>query len=83
MNVAANYLGTLVKRDVHISAQEFIQNHIVRQARKLLAGTSDSVNSISVFLGFTYPNHFTRLFTKKEGITPTAYRRMNRMSGKA
>ncbi|MDD6821259.1 MAG: helix-turn-helix domain-containing protein [Paraprevotella sp.] len=33
-----------------------------------------SVGEIAEELGFAYPNHFTRMFRRRVGISPLAYR---------
>ncbi|MBR5099813.1 MAG: helix-turn-helix transcriptional regulator [Bacteroidales bacterium] len=74
-HLTPNYFGSLVKRELHMSAQEFIQGKLISAAEKLLATTSMSVGEIAEELGFSYPNHFTRLFTAKTGQSPLQYRK--------
>lgn len=74
-NLSPNYFGEMVKREIHITAQEFIQRKIILAAQSLLASTAMSVNEIAEELGFEYPNHFTRLFKRNTGITPMQFRK--------
>ena len=74
-NLSPNYFGTLVRHDLHVSAQEFIQGKVVAAAQRLLSTTTMSVGEIAEELGFSYPNHFTRLFTRKVGLSPRQYRK--------
>lgn len=74
-NLSPNYFGSLVKRELRIPAQEYIQGKILEAAKKLLATTSMSVGEIAEELGFSYPNHFTRLFKGKTGVSPQQYRK--------
>lgn len=73
-NLSPNYFGDLVRREMHISAQEFIQHKIIVTAQSLLTGTTMSVNEIAEELGFAYPNHFTRMFRRNTGLTPMQFR---------
>ena len=73
-HLSANYFGTLVKQETHVSAQEYIQEKVIDAARKLLSTTTMPVGEIAEELGFSYPNHFTRLFRQKTGMTPRQYR---------
>jgi len=74
-HLAPNYFGNLVRRDMHISAQEYIQNKIIEHAKGLLADPSLSIDEIAERLGFDYANHFSRLFKRKTGISPSAFRK--------
>lgn len=74
-SLSPNYFGELVKREIHITAQEYIQEKITAAAKHLLLDTSLSVNEIAEELGFTYPNHFTRMFSRRVGVSPLRYRK--------
>ena len=43
-------------------------------AKEKIFDTSKSVSEIAYELGFKYPQHFTRLFKQKVGLTPNEYR---------
>lgn len=77
-NWSPNYFGDVIKRELHITAQEYIQRKIIDAAKVLLNDPNLSVTEIADTLGFTYPNHFARLFHKKEGCSPTVYRERNK-----
>lgn len=74
-NISANYFGELVKRELHITAQEYIMGKTVAAAQALLRNTQMSVGEIAQELGFAYSNHFTRMFRKQTGHTPLEYRK--------
>lgn len=74
-----NYFGNMVKKELGITARDFVQAKIVDAARAMLVNTRMSVTEVAQQLGFAYPNHFTRLFCKKMGMTPLAYRRKGEM----
>ncbi len=74
-NLTPNYFGDLAKRELHMTAQEYVQGKIITVAQTFLRGTSLSVNEIAEELGFAYPNHFTRLFRRKTGLSPLKYRK--------
>ena len=75
-NLSSNYFGDVVKRELQITAQEYVQGKIIDAAKTLLRDTNMSVSQISEQLGFTYSNHFTRLFHKKVGYSPSRYRKV-------
>lgn len=74
-NLSPNYFGDLVRRELHISAQDYIQQKIIATAQTLLTQTTMTVNEIAEELGFAYPNHFTRMFRNGTGQTPTQFRK--------
>ena len=76
-HLSPNYFGDLVKKEIHITAQEFIQGKIVQHAQVLLRQTGMTVNEISEELGFQYPNHFSRMFHRSTGYSPLRYRKVN------
>lgn len=73
-NLSANYFGEIVKHELHITAQEYIQQKIVGAAQHLLDSTNMTINEIAEELGFAYPTHFTRMFKRKTGLSPQQYR---------
>jgi len=77
LHLSANYFGDLVKKETGISALEYIQSKVIAVAKERLYDRNKSSSEIAYELGFRYPQHFTRLFKQKTGITPNDYRRMN------
>lgn len=74
LNLSANYFGDVMKKELGISAQEFIHNKLIDAAKRQITDPSRSISEISYDLGFRYPQHFTRLFKSKTGVSPTAYK---------
>ena len=70
--VSANYFGDLIKKSTGDTASHYIRNHIIQQAKNLLA-SGESITQAAYGLGFEYPQHFSRMFKKFTGITPREY----------
>lgn len=77
LHLSANYFGDLIKKETGISAIEYIQTKVIELAKERIFDMEKSISEISYELGFKYPQHFTRLFKQKTGITPVQYRNLN------
>jgi AraC family transcriptional activator of pobA len=77
LNLSANYFGDLIKKELGISPQEFIHNKLIDIAKEQILEQGKSISEISYDLGFKYPQHFTRLFKTKVGISPSEYKILN------
>lgn len=74
VSLTPGYFGDLVKKETGKTAQEIIALHIIEHAKDLLTRTSDDVGIIAYDLGFQYPQHFSRMFRRLTGSTPTQFR---------
>lgn len=77
LNISANYFGDLIKKETGKSAQEYIHLKLMLLAKNKILDTSKPVSEIAYELGFKYPQHFTRMFKKSEGVSPSEYRSAN------
>ncbi len=74
-NLSTSYFGDLIKKEAGMTAQSYIQDAVIGQSKQLLMERRLTINEIAYRLGFQYPQHFTRLFKNKVGMTPNQYRR--------
>jgi AraC-like DNA-binding protein len=77
MNLSAGYFGDLIKKETGQSAQEYIQAKVITVAKERIFNVDKSISEVAYELGFKYPQHFTRLFKQKTGMTPNEYRAQN------
>ena len=77
LNMSGHYLSDLLKAETGKSAREHIHLQLVERAKNLLLGSSASVSEIAYDLGFDYPQHFSKLFKTKTGLSPSEYRNLN------
>lgn len=73
-NLSPGYFGELIKKETGKTPQELIGNHILECARQRLVLSKDFVSTIAYDLGFTHPQHFTRFFKQRTGMTPKEFR---------
>lgn len=74
-HLTPSYFGDIVRREMSITPQAFLQTKLIDRAKALLASQELTINEIAEELGFSYPNHFARLFRQKTGMSPSAFRR--------
>ena len=75
--LSPNYFGDVVKRTTGDTASNRIRRFVIRLAKNGLSA-GESVAQVADRLGFEYPQHFSRMFRRKEGITPSEYSRKRR-----
>ena len=72
--LSPNYFGDLISKESGTTAQRHIQDAVIERSKQLLIETRLPVSEIAYQLGFEYPQHFSRLFKSRTGMTPNAYR---------
>ncbi|MEN5433961.1 helix-turn-helix transcriptional regulator [Sphingobacterium faecium] len=77
LNLSPNYFGDIIKSETGITAQEYIQTKVIDFAKERIFDHEKSISEIAYELGFNYPQHFTRLFKQKVGMSPSEYRSLN------
>ncbi|MBP6619730.1 MAG: helix-turn-helix transcriptional regulator [Leadbetterella sp.] len=77
LNLSPNYLGDLLKKETGKTTLELIHLKIIDFAKDKVLDTNKSINEIAYELGFKYPQHFTRLFKQKVGVSPNEFRGLN------
>ena len=68
------YFSDLVRKETGMSPKDIISNHIISHANQLLIKDTDDVSQIAYSLGFEYPAHFSRMFKRIVGLTPSEFR---------
>ncbi|PZP41267.1 MAG: AraC family transcriptional regulator [Pseudopedobacter saltans] len=77
LHLSSNYFGDLIKKETGKSAQEFIQSKVIDVAKERIFSIDKSISEVAYELGFKYPQHFTRLFKQRTGMTPIEYKHLN------
>ena len=71
---STKYFSELIKKDTGKSAQDLITSYILDVAVNKLQEHNASIKEIAYELGFQYPQHFTRFFSKQMGCSPKEYK---------
>lgn len=66
------YFGDIVRKATGGTAIGYIHNFIINQAKSLLM-QGHNISETSRLLGFDFPHHFTRLFKRTTGLTPSEF----------
>lgn len=77
LNMSPSYLSDLLKKETGKTAQQHIQDTLIDQAKTLLLNSNEQISQIAYGLGFEYPQHFSKLFKTRTGMSPMEYRRIN------
>lgn len=73
-NLTPGYFGDLIKRETGSTPQEIITLKLIAEAKRRLVISDSDVSVIAYDLGFQYPQHFTRLFKRIMGKSPSIFR---------
>lgn len=74
LNMSANYLSDLLKKETGLNAQQHIHQFVIERAKTQLLNSREQISRIAYGLGFEYPQHFSKLFKAKTGMSPAEYR---------
>ncbi len=70
--LSPNYFGDLVRELTGESASSYIRRFLMLRAQQHLASGA-TISETAERLGFDYPQHFTRVFKRYFGVTPSEY----------
>ena len=69
---SASYLGDVMHKATGGTAIGYIHSFVVEQGKNLLMN-GHNINETAHLLGFEFPQHFTRLFKRTTGMTPSEF----------
>lgn len=78
LSITAKHLSAVLKSSFGHTAGDWIESYVVREAKILLSHTSLPVKEIASRLNFSSQAFFGKYFRHATGMTPTAYRHLNR-----
>lgn len=80
LSVSQRYLSDTLKKETGKTSTEHLQLYLIDEAKNILLNPDKTVSEVAYELGFEYPPYFSRLFKKKEGISPSEFREKYRMN---
>jgi len=72
--MSAHYFTELFKQSVNVPPQQYVLRRRIERARNLLNNPRVTVLEAAVRCGFSDQSHFTKIFRRIVGVTPTGYR---------
>jgi AraC family transcriptional regulator len=72
--MSSHYFSELFKQSLHFSPYQYVLRRRIEYARQLLGQPSITVLEAAVRSGFSDQSHFTKVFRRIVGVTPTGYR---------
>jgi AraC-like DNA-binding protein len=74
-----NYVMNLFKKTFNLTINEFLTQHRLSHAQRLLATTDDKIIDVALEAGFPTLSRFYEAFKKSCGCSPSTYRREHRV----
>jgi AraC family transcriptional regulator len=73
-HMSAFHFARLFKRSTGRSPHRFVVERRIDYAKELLATEGASIAAVARAAGFRTPSHFTTVFRRTTGVTPSTYR---------
>ena len=77
LNITKRKLNYIVKNMTGQTANNYVIDRIMLEAKRHLCFTNKSVKEIAFDLGYESQHYFSRLFKKRNGVNPEAFRQSN------
>ena len=80
ISVSQRYLSDTLKKQTGKTTKEHLQLFLIDEAKNILLNPNKSISEVAYELGFEYPQYFSRLFKKRQGLSPSEYRQKHKMN---
>ncbi len=80
LNINASYLSSLFKKEMGVPLTEYVNQHRIEHAKRLLLCTDLPTKSVAVQCGVSDMHYFSRLFKQIVGVTPKVFRENTSMA---
>jgi len=78
VGLSPNYLSNLFHRETGIHLHTFIDQQRIERAKQMLSDTPMSVKQVAFNLAFADPQHFSRVFRRVTGVSPSTFQQQAR-----
>lgn len=73
--ISSYHLSHIFKEQLNCTIMEYLTRVRMEEAKKMLSNPRFTIIDIAEKIGYNDPGYFCRVFKKKEGITPSAYKK--------
>lgn len=80
LHVSEGYLRTVFKKDMGLTVKEYILQHQIEYAKKLLKEDKKRIYEIAKLCGFSSSQHFCRAFRRETGMAPGDFNKKGKVS---
>ncbi len=80
MSISQRYLSDTLKKETGKTTTEHLQLYLIDEAKNSLLNPEKSISEVAYELGFAYPQYFSKLFKKIEGLSPSEYRNNSKLN---
>lgn len=70
------YVSRVFKEDEQITVMDYVTKVRLEEAKKLLRNPRYNIDDIAEKLGYNDPSYFSKVFRRKEGMSPSQFRQM-------
>ena len=75
LNTTPQNLNAICRKEYGKSASEIIADHIIKEVKRRLLYTNETISDIAYSLGFKDSSHFTKYFKRYTGETPKQFKK--------
>ena len=79
LNVSSRYLAQVTRRISGKSPKAIIDDYLIHEIELQLKSTDNTVQEIAYRFGFSSQAHFTKFFKKLKGVSPTEFRKSEKV----
>ena len=72
--VSQRYLSDSLKKQTGKTTIDHLHLYLIEEAKNILLQPNKTISQVAYELGFEYPAYFSRIFKKKEGVSPSGFR---------
>ena len=74
LNTSPQNLNAACKKNSNLTASEVLAGYIIKEAKRLLFYTNNSISEVAFELGFSDKSNFSKYFKRYTGITPREFK---------